>query len=224
MLNWLAEILFPERCMLCGFTGSLVCQNCWHRLACENNKLFRKDIILSGESSLPIYSCRIYDPASGWVKLIWRLKYKFSRSLAGLLSEQLYALLLKKQLSILQTAENSVLVPVPSDFWRQRWRGFNQAELLARELSHRTGIPYGNILSRHRPIRSQAKSTGKQRRQNLQNTMKLIGSLPDNCLNIILVDDVATTGSTLREAWRVLRLHYAQKNHLAVCLASRLPF
>jgi ComF family protein len=84
-------------------------------------------------------------------------------------------------------------VPVPL-YWRRRLqRGFNQAELLARGLSRRTGIPVVRALGRLRPTPAQAGLSNSARRQNVSQAFRARGVQGKR---ILLIDDVMTTGAT----------------------------
>ena len=84
-------------------------------------------------------------------------------------------------------------VPVPL-YWRRRLqRGFNQAELLARGLSRRTGIPVVKALGRLRPTPAQAGLSNSARRQNVSQAFRARGVQGKR---ILLIDDVMTTGAT----------------------------
>jgi ComF family protein len=84
-------------------------------------------------------------------------------------------------------------VPVPL-YWRRRLqRGFNQAELLARGLSRRTGIPVVRALGRLRPTPAQAGLSNSARRQNVSRAFRAHGV---QGTRILLIDDVMTTGAT----------------------------
>ncbi|MDZ7827354.1 MAG: EAL domain-containing protein [Gammaproteobacteria bacterium] len=101
---------------------------------------------------------------------------------------------------------DSVLVPVPLH-WRRRWqRGFDQAVLLSRHLGHLTGIPVAErLLQRHRATAAQSGLDRRQRARNLARAFRWRGrSAPRQ---LILVDDVMTSGATLEAA-------------TAVCLAA----
>ena len=97
-----------------------------------------------------------------------------------------------------------VLVPIPLHPSKLKKRGYNQSELLANELSKRLGIPVDtHLLERTKKTKEQKKLTGNER---LKNTVGAF-HMPQNGVkynNIILVDDVYTTGATLDEASRTL--------------------
>jgi ComF family protein len=99
-----------------------------------------------------------------------------------------------------------VIVPLPLH-WRKRWqRGFNQAELLAREISRRTQTPVENTLRRVRNTESQAGLTSAKRRKNVSGAFQASrgrNNLEDR--RVLLIDDVMTTGATAASCARALR-------------------
>jgi ComF family protein len=92
-----------------------------------------------------------------------------------------------------------VLVPVPLHWWKHRMRGFNQAELLARELSLGGGMPVFNALRRSRLTVTQTQLAREDRRLNVRGAFGLRRSFPRHIQgrHVLLVDDVLTTGATL---------------------------
>lgn len=114
-----------------------------------------------------------------------------------------------------------VLVPIPLHAGRRRKRGYNQAQLLAKELSKRSGIPVdANLLRRQKKTRAQKELTDKERHANLKNAFSL-GKSEIPYQRIILIDDIYTTGSTIDEASRVLLEHGAQSVFfLCICVGN----
>jgi ComF family protein len=90
-----------------------------------------------------------------------------------------------------------LLVPVPLHSKRLREREFNQADILARHLSESSGIPVCEPLVRRRYTTTQTALDRKARRQNLRNAFAMRKSMNVTDRNVLLVDDVLTTGSTL---------------------------
>jgi ComF family protein len=96
-----------------------------------------------------------------------------------------------------------VLVPVPLHRNRLRGRGYNQSLLLAAEIGHRYELPVQKgLLARIRDAVPQVELTGPRREQNVKGVFSL-GDKPKG-KNILLVDDVMTTGATVNECSRVL--------------------
>ena len=96
-----------------------------------------------------------------------------------------------------------MIVPVPLYWRKQKIRGFNQAELMARELSRYTGIPVNTrLLKKNHATRSQKKLDAAGRKQNLREAFQVVGNPAGK--SILLIDDVYTTGSTMDVLARAL--------------------
>jgi len=119
-------------------------------------------------------------------------KYGRVRTLARPLGDLLARALARDEQVDLVTA-----VPL---HWRRRWqRGFNQAELLAREIARRSGIPFARTLRRVRPTRAQTGLSNTARRRNVVAAFTCRRAMRDGELRgrrVLLIDDVMTTGST----------------------------
>ncbi|MDE6200937.1 MAG: ComF family protein [Clostridiales bacterium] len=129
-------------------------------------------------------------------KLIYRLKYGNAKYLANTLSQYLLDVLL------LSDWQADCITYVPVHKSRQKRRGYNQAELLARSLAERTDLPCDNLLEKSVKTPNQARLNRAARLENLKDSFSVIGKPPEH---VILVDDVMTTGSTADECSRVLK-------------------
>ena len=122
-------------------------------------------------------------------ELIHLYKYGKVQTLAGPLSDLLASALPRDQ-------RFDAVAPAPLH-WRRRWlRGFNQAGLLARGLSKRTGIPLLRALRRIRSTETQAGLSNTARRRNVTGAFQARRRAAITGKRILLVDDVMTTGST----------------------------
>ncbi|MCK5021037.1 MAG: ComF family protein, partial [Candidatus Peribacteraceae bacterium] len=100
--------------------------------------------------------------------------------------------------------EESILCPVPLHWSRKYWRGFNQAEVLAEKISSEINLPVINLLKRIRPTGFQSHRNREERLLALNGAFKyILENHPP--ANIILIDDLATTGATLDECAKVLK-------------------
>ena len=98
-----------------------------------------------------------------------------------------------------------LLIPVPLHTQRLRERGFNQALLLVKDLSRRTGIPYQKtILQKKKLTIAQVNLSGVEREKGLRGTFNVIEKEKLLGMSVLLVDDVYTTGATVNECSKML--------------------
>ena len=98
-----------------------------------------------------------------------------------------------------------VIIPMPLH-WRKRWqRGFNQSELLAREISRRIHTPVVNALRRVRNTSAQAGLTSAKRRRNVSGAFQARKRGAIDGKRVLLIDDVMTTGATAASCARALQ-------------------
>jgi ComF family protein len=114
------------------------------------------------------------------------------------------------------------IVPMPLH-WRRRWqRGFNQSELLAREIGRKWGVPVFALVRRKRATAPQAGLTSAQRRKNVQGAFEVRKGQRLKGIRILLIDDVLTTGATASACARALkRAGAAQVTFLALARRDR---
>ncbi len=104
-----------------------------------------------------------------------------------------------------------MIIPVPLHLERLRWRGFNQALLLSRTIGTIYGIAVNPfLLKRSRPTVPQAQLTGQERRTNVKGAFSVSATDQVKGKRILLVDDVYTSGATVRECARTLMHASAQ--------------
>jgi ComF family protein len=104
-----------------------------------------------------------------------------------------------------EPASLDLLIPVPLHTQRLRERGFNQALLLVKKLSLRTGIPYRKtILQKKKSTLPQVNLSGAEREKGLRGAFQTIGKEELLEKSVLLVDDVYTTGATVNECSKVL--------------------
>jgi len=148
-------------------------------------------------------------------ELIHLLKYRSVRPLAAPLGQYLLRCLPRDEVF-------DVIVPVPLH-WTRRWRrGFNQAELLARAVSRSTGIPVREALRRVHSTAPQAGLSNSARRRNVVRAFRCTAENRVRGKNVLLVDDVMTTGSTATACARALKRAGAKRvSVLTVARADR---
>jgi len=146
---------------------------------------------------------------------IARFKYGFDSTLAPLLTEALCR-------NLPFPLDHDLIVPVPLHIDRLRWRGFNQAALLARGLGRRINIACDPmLLRRSRPTPPQVGLGEAERRRNIRGAFAV--RRPGSCAGraILLIDDVYTTGATANECARTLLRAGARR--VDVLVIARAP-
>ena len=109
-------------------------------------------------------------------------------------------------------ASPDLLLPVPLHRQRLRERGFNQALLLAQDLSRRTGIPCNKrILQKKKPTLPQVNLSGPEREKGVRGAFQVTEKKKLKGKSILLVDDVYTTGATVNECSKVLMAGGAER-------------
>lgn len=189
LLDTILAVLAPHDCLACQVEGALLCNACLDSLPPAPPKQ------LSSPDLEVVQSATIY---RGVAKdLIWKLKSSGAQAAAKIMAGCM--------LDLIPASKNIVIVPIPTASSRVRQRGYDQAKLLAKELSKQSRLPYINCLSR----RGQAHQVGagrEQRTRQLQNAFRVKSPLLIKNAHIILVDDVVTTGATLEIVARILKL------------------
>ncbi len=116
--------------------------------------------------------------------------------------------------------EADVLIPVPLHSRRLRWRGYNQSALLSYAVSDRLNIPVDEtVLIREKHTKVQARLNAQERATNVSDAFTVIGDCAN--INIVIVDDICTTGSTLSSCAEALRKRGAKAVFaVTACCAS----
>ena len=236
MLARALNLLFPPQCLNCDVrvpTHGTLCLDCWQHIQFISDPMcgccglpFDYDI---GENALcaaclhehPLYSraraAFRYDEHSR--KLITRFKYSDHTQLA-----KIYGTWLAGAGGEL-LAQTDTIIPVPLHYFRFIHRRFNQSALLASVLSKKTGIKHlPNALKRSRHTTPQTGLTRKQRETNVKGAFTInkryAGGIKGK--NILLIDDVLTTGSTIEQCTKtLLKSGAAQVNVLTLARTVR---
>ena len=174
----LLDFIFPKKCLECGTGGKYVCEGCI------------KKVPPGGSNSIWRYEGVVR-------KAIIAIKYKFATEIADELIGYINL-----------PPSKQTLVPIPSYWYKQNFRGFNQAELLGEKLATKMGWKFiPDLLIKKKPTLPQVGLKGNVRRQNLKGVFVLNPTYLLSTIRypLVLFDDVYTTGSTLKEAMGVLK-------------------
>lgn len=210
--SWLASLL-PGSCLLCGTDSrdALLCPACTNDLpalppaqcpqcAEQTTHGERCGACLKTPPHFDrtVAAFRYDFPVD---RIIHALKYGHQLAVAGWLAERLAACL---------PTGDELIVALPLHDERLRDRGFNQSVEIARLLGHRLGRPVDcGSLRRTRATPPQADLPLKERQRNVRGAFECVADFSGK--QILLIDDVMTTGSTVNEAARVLKLHGATR-------------
>lgn len=234
IINFVFDIIFPPLCLNCrrylenSEQLNFLCQKC-HQSITVNSLIFHhKNFILAAAvnyENKPIQ------------KLIHYFKYEGFIKIAEPLTKFIIIHLQKSNI-IKEIDDSFLIVPIPLHFIRQRERGFNQSEELAKILGKELGLKIENkILKRIKATEKQINlKNNKQRKENVKNAFKI--EKTSNCFSVmnyfsdknhfltvkeklkgksvILIDDVFTSGATINEAVRILKQNGVKKIIVAV--------
>ncbi len=196
----LLDLLMPPACAACGRVGALLCPRCLNGLQVPSRPADRflapdAGVVVGDALSLAMAAFAYEGPMR---RALAALKYTGASRLAPILARAA-APPLRELLALTGPA---TLVPVPLHVERRRARGYNQAELLAKQLSRLTGAPVADVLERARSTTKQHRLNRTARLANLRGAFRASGAVP---LTAILVDDIITTTATLEACASVLR-------------------
>lgn len=160
-------------------------------------------------------SCLEYDDIAK--KIIYDLKYHRKRYISYHIAEIMY-----DRLNYEDIDSFNIIIPVPLHIAKQRERGFNQAYLIGKYLSKMTETEVDNkTLIRVKNTTTQNKLTREERRINLEDAFDIINKKNINNKNVLLIDDIFTTGATVDQCSKVLIENGAQNVYIATFATGR---
>lgn len=192
--RWLLFWLFPRKCPVCRKVippQQMICPGC--REALPHNETAPPSLRYLHGLSAP------YRYQAGVQKVVSAFKFRGRRELAPMLAQAM-----DQTLPVELRPE--LVIGVPMHPSRRRQRGYNQADLLARELGRIRQVPSSTTaLVKYRNNRLQHHLSAGERRANVKDVYQVRDAAQVAGKTVLLVDDVFTTGSTLEECARVLR-------------------
>lgn len=207
----LGQLLFPETCLGCGKVGQWFCLDCQSNSRidrslrvcqicfrftnktgslCSSHRKLTKLTALNSYGSLESKFLK---------RSIHKIKYEGCFAAVPFFTD----LLIDRVESIFFNNKFSLIIPIPTSVWRYKSRGYNQAELIGRRIEQLTNIEKSGFLVKTKETLPQVGLSKTERQTNINGSLKWLG--PKIMGKVLLVDDVLTTGSTLREAALVLR-------------------
>ena len=203
LLGTLRAALLPQRCIGCKVRGGLLCPPCEERVPWLQHPLCPSCGAVGGHDAPrphcqgatgPLAEILVACAFEGPVRrAVHALKYRGARDHAPLLAD----LLARAQ--ALNLGGIDLLVPVPLSEGRRRERGFNQAELIARAVGDSLGLPVATeLVVRVRDTEAQVGKSSAERRENVREAFRCTEPTAVRGRYLAVVDDVTTTGATLR--------------------------
>lgn len=224
LANDLLDFFYPRWCVVCERPpepDKPICKLCLTRLVtlpdpvCPRCRFFVRGDALRCPGSrhhnappFPVWALGLFDDY--YRRLIHAFKFENRRDCGDFLGARLGAAVAADP----RSAAIEGIVPVPLHRTRRRERGFNQSEQLASAVAAALGRPLWCNLARSRNTKSQTALDGKRRRDNVAGAFTVGGERPPRV--VMLVDDVFTTGATVRECAETLARAGAQQIFLAV--------
>ena len=230
LLSWALELVFPKKCVICGkfsgpkFSGYL-CKKCLNTIpthssfgciGCQRTVSLGQTCNLCSKTNYIDQLLVVADYKNQTlIKLIKLFKYRFIEelgfSLSLLTKKYLIRLAKTKKLNFME--ENPIVLPIPLSKRRLNWRGFNQSEILASLLADNFQLKQeSDVIIKTYQSKPQAEIKDREERlDNLSGVFKVVR--PDKIVgkNILLIDDVCTTGTTLNECAKILKENGAKK-------------
>lgn len=233
MFHKLFAFFFPDRCILCGqpLSGGAVCEHCVDKLTLcrdihickkcsrpiDENQLFCTNCAVTPHYFTICFAAAVYE---GEMRRSI-LKYKFYhhpeyyRGYARLIYAHL--------LSFDMLPHFDMIAAAPLSDARQKERGYNQAELIGKELARLMNLPFcKNCVRKIRHTNAQSTLSYRERRKNLENTFRAERTETICGKTVLLVDDVFTTGTTADEITKQLLKSGAKQVYVAVVAVTPL--
>jgi len=223
IINLFSNLFYPKICLFCRKPGSYLCFDCFFKIEtfsspfcpyckkrtfdgkiCKNCKKYLSGFISASSFSQPQVK-----------KLIYSFKYDFIKEVSVFLALLIYRFLNENpEIEFFKNPYDFLIVPIPLHKKRLRWRGFNQSEEIGKHLSSFLKIPQKrDLLLKIKNNSPQVVLEKNEREKNVKGVFrvneKYLKILPSK--KIILLDDVATTLSTLEEAAKVLKKRKAKE-------------
>lgn len=207
-LLMIADMIYPRICPVCGHIvskrGHDICPQCEEKLSFIGNdhcmkcgKPVEEDEEFCGDCA---GASHVYDEGRAALlydtymsRSIYRFKYGGKQEFAGFYARAICERLESK----IKSWNVDAIVPVPVHKERLKKRGYNQAELIAKQMSKRLGIPVrSDLVTRQKGTLAQKNLSARDRQNNLKKAFKVTGNVV-KLDSVLIVDDIYTTGATV---------------------------
>jgi ComF family protein len=219
--SFFLDLIFPPACLSCSRFNHWLCPTCQGKIKLNKGSIcpycleethnFQKHQKCRGNIDGLISLWQYKGVVQIWIKQIkYQYYFSYTKSLVDLYL--VYLSLLKPQSFYDFLNTKPLIIPIPLHKSKFKTRGFNQSFLIAKNLANNWNLPISNkIIFRSKNTPPQASLTKAKRKKNMKNafilnlSLKKLGIKPLKNQNVLLIDDVFTTGSTCQEAARILK-------------------
>ena len=214
IFDYILDLIYPRKCVFCGtvLKKSDICNECLEDLPFTKGDETSQKLSFIPKCISPLF----YE---GKVRESF-LRYKFMGAQSYSVR---YGMLMSECIeNNLDCSGIDVISCVPLSYKRMRKRGYNQAELLAKEIAKALEIPYMPLLKKTKdnPAQSGTKNA-KERLKNVADVYSMQSKASVEEKTVLLVDDIVTTGATLSECARILRRAGAERIYAATYARQR---
>lgn len=214
------DLLFPKYCINCKTFGEYICANCFSLISLETMPICG----MCGNATINALTHPVCKTALGIdgifcgvlykgtiKKLVYKSKYTpyvfdLTKMMASLFIE---SLIQQESFTHILQKLRPVLVPIPLHAKKEKKRGYNQSALLANYLSKNFQLPTSSILLRTKETKPQFGLNKEQRQENMLNAFAV--KQKPLFKEVFVVDDILTTGATLKEAAKILKRNGVEK-------------
>lgn len=187
------DLIFPDSCVGCKQTGTILCEKCFLSIEFLDSKdsHIRDSMLSACDYNTPILS-----------RMVHELKYKGVQELAKPCANLIYRYLQRENIHF----DNSwVVTAVPMNEYKLKVRGFNQSELIAKQLASLMHLNYEALLKKVRHTAPQMSLDKHSRKSNLLGCFELAEEKVVKGKKVLIIDDVVSTGSTMSECIKILQ-------------------
>lgn len=208
MLERILEYIYPPTCGVCGkICKEYICNKCSIKL--RKHEIKNNHVIKIGNKEKHFDELLCIFKYEDIIRDII-IKYKFQNK--PYLYKTFAKIILKNEKTCGFLEKYDIIIPVPISKKRKHERGYNQTQLIAKEIAKILNIKLGNnILIKERDTKAQSELSKKDRAINIKDVFKITDNKTIKNMKILIFDDIYTTGSTANECARILKESGAKK-------------
>lgn len=197
MLN-LLKLIYPDVCAFCNkIQKESLCKKCEEKI-----KKYKKDIVIRSKNNYFEELISIFKYEGLIREKI--IQYKFQDK--SYIYNTFAKIILKNEKVCGLLKKYDIIIPVPIHRKRKLQRGYNQTQLIAKEIAKNIDIKLcDDVLAKSKNTIAQSKLNKNKRKQNIKNAFKVLNLEKIQGKNILLFDDIFTTGSTVNECSKILK-------------------